>query len=141
MARRSSSRRRQIPGLDSGLNITPLLDIIFNLIFFFILATNISKESRYLDLKLPKSGEGRPQQQEETIPEITLTGDGILQLEGETLTLAELREELTRRVREDGLTMVRFAGDARITYQQMIEVADTCSAAGVRGFLPKMEKR
>lgn len=141
MSRRSSKRRRDIPGLSTGLNLTPLLDIIFNLIFFFILATNITKENRYLDLTLPKSTQGTPQQQAEEIPEISLTGDGVIQLDGNPMTLQQLQQELRRRVEQENLQSVRFAGDARITYQQMIEVAEVCTAAGIRAFLPKMDKR
>ncbi|MGF1571824.1 MAG: ExbD/TolR family protein [Sumerlaeia bacterium] len=141
MSRRSPSRKREIPGLSTGLNLTPLLDIIFNLIFFFILATNITKDNRYLDLTLPQSSQGSPKQQEEQIPQITLTGDGTLQLDSTVMTLPELQRELRRRVQQENLTSVRFAGDARITYQQMIEVAEVCTAAGIRAFLPKMDKR
>lgn len=141
MSRRSPERKRTMPGLEGGLNLTPLLDIIFNLIFFFILATNIQEKNRYLDLSLPETSQGRVGESLDETPEIVLTGDGVIRFDGEEMTFGELREELEKRVREDQLRTVIFSGDERISYQQMIDVAEICTAAGIREFQPKMETR
>lgn len=143
MARRrtNTNRKRHIPGITDGLNITPLLDIIFNLLFFFVMAATISTTNSYLNLTLPKSSSGKAQENEKEIPEISLNGDGVLTLDGNPLTVSELKIELSRRVKDEQLKTIRFAGDAQISYQQMIEIAEVCTAAGIRTFLPKMERR
>ena len=141
MSKRSTERKRSIPGLNGGLNLTPLLDIIFNLIFFFILATNIQEKNRFLDLSLPESTQGNLGEQLDETPEIVLTGDGVIRFDGEEVNVDQLRETLEQRVRQDQLRRVIFSGDQRISYQQMIDIAEICTAAGVREFQTKMETR
>ena len=42
------------------LNITPLIDVVFQLLLFFLVATRFEQEDRELDVKLPAASEARP---------------------------------------------------------------------------------
>ena len=53
-------RRSMLEGPAGNLNLTPLLDIIFNLIFFFVLATTIrdQAEERQIEICLDEWSSG-----------------------------------------------------------------------------------
>ena len=38
------------------INLAPLLDVIFTLLFFFVVATSIREERRVVDVELPRTG-------------------------------------------------------------------------------------
>ena len=73
-------RRREkgigVLGVSGGLNLTPLLDIIFNLIFFFILATNIRDREQYMEIQIPSATTAEELAVQQQIPVVALTKEG-----------------------------------------------------------------
>jgi biopolymer transport protein ExbD len=43
-----------------SLSLTPLIDVVFLLLIFFLVATRFAEEDRELDVKLPTASEARP---------------------------------------------------------------------------------
>ena len=41
-----------------SLSLTPLIDVVFLLLVFFLVATRFAEEDRQLDVKLPTASEG-----------------------------------------------------------------------------------
>ncbi len=114
-----------------GLNLTPLLDIIFNLIFFFVLATNIKDRERFLDLALPSSGTAEQQPAEPEIPEIAVTAAGAIYLDGDEVTLEQLESRLAALASGREAKDAIISYDAGITMQRFVDVADVCRRVGV----------
>ena len=54
MKRRRKRRRALEWGVEESINLTPLLDMIFNLIFFFILAQPCARQNRFSTSAFPK---------------------------------------------------------------------------------------
>jgi len=126
-------RRGMLEGPVGNLNLTPLLDIIFNLIFFFILATTIrdQAEERQIEILLPEARAGQPPADTAPIPEITLMADGSLFFNGVAVTEAELEAHLRRSVEQDNLREVILASDGEATWQRIVTVNDICRRAGI----------
>jgi len=124
-------RRREIPGVSGGLNLTPLLDIIFNLIFFFILATNIREKSQFLDVNVPASGAGEERVEEEEIPEIAITEAGTIYYNEEEVTAEELETRLTRDIQQQGVEDAILSTDADVPFQKFIDVTEIVVRAGI----------
>lgn len=143
MSRRAAAhiRKRRIPGMEGGLNLTPLLDIIFNLIFFFILATNIEDQNRYLDVTLPESTQGIVDPSNSDIPILTLSQDNTLALNGVEMETEELQKTLEVLVMSGEANTVIFRGDKRSSYQQWVEILEITTSAGVKNLLPQLEQR
>jgi len=57
------------------LNITPLIDVVFLLLIFFMVSTTFSKENQ-LRIKLPESSETSEQVQPPSFVEIQISADG-----------------------------------------------------------------
>ena len=57
------------------LNITPLIDVVFLLLIFFMVSTTFSKESQ-LRIKLPESSEDAQQTEQPRFVEIQISAEG-----------------------------------------------------------------
>jgi biopolymer transport protein ExbD len=68
-------------------NLTPLLDVVFQLITFFMLVINFSRENYDQRIKLPVAGSARPIEEGEKVAEdrfvLNLDRDGHLLFNGE----------------------------------------------------------
>lgn len=82
-----------------GPDITPLLDVVFILLIFFIVAAAFAV--RGMDVELPPAQNSRPLAGQ--ILELRLAEDGSLSCEGKTLTPEDLGEFLRYRVETDRL--------------------------------------
>jgi biopolymer transport protein ExbD len=131
MARRRRKSRYSMFSEDEGLNLTPLLDVIFNLIFFFVLATTIRTEESFFELILPTASEAAPQKIEERVPEVQLARDGTLFLNGKPLTEAQLLDELTKLVKEKKSSKAIVSADAEALVQQSVDVMNLLRKAGI----------
>ncbi|NKI35263.1 biopolymer transporter ExbD [Wenzhouxiangella sp. XN79A] len=58
-------RRRQRPEDEAEINITPMLDIVFIMLIFFIVTTSFVREQG-LDISRPQQADNPPPQQEDT---------------------------------------------------------------------------
>ncbi len=141
MARRRRGKRYSTFAEDEGLNLTPLLDVIFNLIFFFILATTIRSDESFFDLILPQTSEAAPQELQDQIPEILVSRDGSLMLNGKPVAKDELRTEIERMVEEDDVKRVVLSADAESFVQQSVDVMDLLRAAGIEEMTQRVRAR
>jgi biopolymer transport protein ExbD len=142
MARRNQSARAGLLNIGgTTLNLTPLLDIIFNLVFFFLLATNIRDRERFLEIALPESETAEAQAVEETIPEIAITRSGELYLDGEAVAEEALGQRLRELVEKGAATEVVLSSDAEVAWQRIVDVTDICRTAGLREVTPRIRSR
>lgn len=133
--------RRQRPREDSGpgaVNLTPLLDVIFILIFFFLIATQVRERERFLEMDLPSSEAASEQALDEAIPEIAIAPGGGLLLDGQPIEEDALEAELSRRVREDGLRRAVLASSGDEPFQRIVDLSDLCRRAGLVELTPRM---
>lgn len=115
---------------ESGINLMPLLDVIFNLIFFFILATTIKESKAFLDVKLPKSTEA----QAATAPQalvINVTEENQIFLQDEEVPLDTLNKSLEALKAEKNINRVIIRGDAKAYNQTIVSVLDACAKVGL----------
>ncbi len=111
------------------LLITPLIDIMFLLLIFFVMNTSFSRFSP-LEINLPES-----EAQSETVGDqltLILKNDGNIVINGERLTLETLTSFLESRREERGEESVIIAGDESISYAFLVHVMDKVSQAGLQ---------
>ncbi|MHC4921682.1 MAG: ExbD/TolR family protein, partial [Planctomycetota bacterium] len=78
---------------DGGINLTPLIDVVFLLLIFFLTATTFSREEVEMDLELPEAASGEPAAGEQTIV-INIGRDGRLVMNGRGVTEEALHQKL-----------------------------------------------
>lgn len=109
----------------TGLNLTPLIDIVFLLLVFFLLTTQFIEEDG-IGVKLPSSNSVTTRDREEVAIAITQKGDLFVQ--GQRLPLANLAAKLEEVLGADTTVVVR--GDREVALQMLVSVMEKAKAAG-----------
>lgn len=115
---------------DTPVNLTPLIDVVFLLLIFFMVSTTFTRETR-LDLVLPEA-EGRPQVEAEHI-EVVISASGHYSIDGEGLAdneAATLRSALLRRAAESTDMPLMITADAEASHRYVVRVMDVAGALG-----------
>ena len=126
----SASIRHRRRRVSPGITLTPMLDVIFNLIFFFILATTIRDETFMMDITLPQSQTASQPVPEDFPPTITLDAEGRIQFKGRLMVRDELELELFHLAGK-GRQEVLISGDESVAWGRIFEVIDLCESAGL----------
>lgn len=127
---RVPTRPRQ-PGI--RFNITPLIDIVFLLIVFFLAATHLTQNEKLEAVELPEASQNESEPDE--APRrmiITITLDEKLHLRGNEISLEELEAQLQSLDESKRHEMeIRIRGDRRIPYRIVEPVLISCARAGI----------
>lgn len=124
--------KRQVKA-EEGVNVTPLIDVVFLLLIFFMVTTTFTKET-HLNIDLPEAVGDRQPVSEEQI-EIVVDAQGGFAVNGTMLVNKQINT-LRAAINEvsNGNTKVPFiiTGDADASYQSIVSVMDL---AGQMGFV------
>jgi len=103
------------------INITPMLDLAWNLLVIFILMATGAVQG--LSVDLPRAS-AAPSLAHARTKAVTITADGQVYLDTVNVTLPELESTLRTLKAEDPDLPVVVKGDASIQYQRVVEVLD-----------------
>jgi len=114
------------------LNLTPMIDVVFLLLIFFMVATTFLDPEREIDLELPKAESGRSAEQvlEELV--INVMRDGSVTLSGQQVDRDGLLQVLRTSAQQDPTTPVTIRGDRLSSHESIVTVMDACGVAGLR---------
>lgn len=117
---------------EEDVNLTPLIDVVFLLLIFFMVSTTFTKET-HLDINLPEaSGEPVPDEKEQV--DILINADGGYAVNGRSLAnkkLMTLRTAIERESGNDNQLPLIITADANTPHQAVVTAMD---AAGQLGF-------
>ena len=105
------------------LNITPLLDLVFVLLVIFIITT--PQLMNNLEMNLPSGKPPPPKKEKPKITRIEVAANGIITLDGSTVTLPELKDQLAALKDANPDMPVVVKGSDEVEYQGMVSVLDT----------------
>jgi biopolymer transport protein ExbD len=109
----------------TGLNLTPLIDIVFLLLVFFLLTTHFIEEDG-IGVRLPAAASMTTRDRDEVA--VAITRDGELFVEGRMLPLAGLLEKLRPMLGADTTVVIR--GDRDVPLQTAVSVMEQAKQAG-----------
>ncbi len=113
------------------LNLTPMIDIVFLLIIFFMVGTKFSELERKIGLQVPevsRAGALTPAPEKRVV---NVYQDGRVELDREPVTLEELTLRLAAaRSQYEGLGVL-VRGDAQSQLQRVADVFSACKQAGI----------
>ncbi|MCF7937679.1 MAG: biopolymer transporter ExbD [Spirochaetales bacterium] len=126
-------RKRKLNG---GILITPLIDIVFLVLIFFVMNASFIKPTS-LQISLPETESAGPAETGESL-DIEIEASGLIRVDGNPMNTENFAAFL-RRAREKAedpssfeQTDARIFGDAAVSYQQMIRVIDILGNNGIR---------
>lgn len=119
---------------DVFINLASLIDVIFVLLLFFVVATSFTKPSQ-LKVELPEAVSGTPPEATEIKQlEISISIEGHYALNGQSLARDDLENLMNAMQREsagDNSLPVVITADGKVDYQSVVTAMD---AAGKLGF-------
>lgn len=111
------------------LNLTPMIDIVFLLIIFFMVGTQFSELEREFDVKVPRVASGKPMTSRPDALVVHIRQSGEITLQKRVVTLKELQQQLENaRTKYQGQAVV-IRGDAAVPYQLLADVLSVCHQA------------
>ena len=124
------AHRRRTPLI---LELTPLIDVVFLLLIFFMVSTTFVEEPSALEVDLPSSSSSSLVP-EGSDTEVLLGADGEILFDGRTLDLEQLKEEFRRLAEDDPNIQIVLRGDKTVPYQQLIDVMSLAHDHGLTQF-------
>jgi len=112
-------------GLDP-INIAPLVDVIFQLLIFFMLSSSFVFQSG-IKVKLPKAITSEVIKEENLI--ITLTSENVLYINSKVGTMKDLKKELGKKENKERLILIK--ADRRSSLGRVIDIWDLCRELGI----------
>ncbi len=123
--------------LISGINVTPLVDVVLVLlIIFMVTATYIVRAS--IEVTLPRAAHGG--ESTGSVLSVVLTREGELFLDGVRRSEAELESRTRAAVARDGDTRVVISADRGALHGSVVRIIDIVKGAGAARFAIHVEK-
>lgn len=114
---------------DARIEITPLVDMVFLLLIFFMLSTTFIV-SPGIKVNLPQSSaEKVPQEKKEV--RVVITEDNKVFVESMFVDMEGLEQQLVEAARQDPQTLVIIKADAKALHGKVVEVMDISKQSGL----------
>ena len=112
-------------------SMAPMIDVVFQLLIFFMVSTTYSTDEKELGVELPtaQSGQAAGGSPQELV--INVFKDGRVTLAGHQVSIAELDRALEQAARENRATQVTIRGDRLASHASIVAVMDACGVAGL----------
>lgn len=114
------------------INLTPMIDVVFLLVIFFMVGSKFSESESRIDVSIPSVG---PMDAISRAPDdriVELTANGEIVLDGQVVTKQQLAEILKAQIANyPGLTVVVRA-DSALSVNQLADAMYTVKRSGVQ---------
>lgn len=101
--------------------LTPLIDVVFLLLIFFMVSSVFKKEELALLLNLPKSEQGKASEAKSKTLLIELSGENIA-IDGKKISIEELNDSLKDVEKK---TLINLRVDGEVKYNRLVKILDS----------------
>lgn len=124
----------QVNDQDTAVNIdlTPIIDMVFLLLIFFLVATTFHQTERELQIALPAASSAGPISTALREIIINVDKDGSIIISGKTIEPDDLRIIITDALILNPEQKITVRGDQSTAYANIIRVLDICKGSGVQ---------
>ena len=112
------------------LELTPLIDVTFQLILFFMVSTNFN-EAPGIEVELPQASTEQIIQDAKDL-EVWLTADSELFVEQEVVNKGELKQRISDALKGNPGILVIIKADEEVAHARVVEVMDIAQELGVQ---------
>lgn len=116
---------------DDTINLTPLIDVVFLLLIFFMVSTTFTQNT-HLTIDLPEAV-GNPATEADNRLDVVIGADGGYQVNGQGLINNQpetLKAALLQMAEGDTQTPLTITADARTPHQAVVTAMDVAGQAG-----------
>ncbi|MEK6224618.1 MAG: biopolymer transporter ExbD, partial [Thermodesulfobacteriales bacterium] len=119
-------QKNEKTGVGSTLDLTPIVDVVFNLLIFFALSLNFAATSGGINVKLPSASSAEPVKSEQLT--INLTQAGQVYYNDKEINIDDLPSKLQDIEDKDSLIIIR--ADNSVPHGQVVEIMDIVKTGG-----------
>ena len=124
-------RKRTAQTANPGVPLTPMIDVVFLLLCFFVTSQIFAQWETEIDVALPTAATGGMPQRLPGEVIINVRADGTAVVNGQVLDDAQLRGMMDRLVELFPGQPVLLRADKSTAYEHVVRVLDTCRQADV----------
>jgi biopolymer transport protein ExbD len=118
-----------------SLTMTPLIDVVFNLLIFFLIASKFAEEERELPVRLPDASEAQPLLSKPRELFVNIDENGRYYVGGKLLRLSELEKLLLEAWSTNpSRTTVIIRADERCRLQPVVSAINACKKAHITDY-------
>ena len=117
---------------DEGINLTPLIDVVFLLLIFFMVSTTFTKET-HLQIDLPEASNAPVLTSEIDSIDIIVSASGDYTVNGQTVINQEAKTlmQAIRTIAGDNVNQpVTLTADANASHQSVVRAMDVAGQLG-----------
>ncbi len=118
--------------LGKGLEMTPMIDIVFLLMIFFLVASKLDEDDRSLDVVLPQASAATPLTSRPREFVINIDRNGNYYAGARPVRLEELRDLLVQSAADNPTRQtVIVRADEETAHKHVVAAMDACVQAGI----------
>ena len=114
---------------DPLIDVTPMIDVVFQLVLFFMVSTNFV-QSPGIQVDLPRSSAQTVLSDDQDI-NVWMTLEGSVYVNDEPVDAGSLRTIFSGRARSDPNTLVVIKADTGVSHGRVVAVMDQARAQGL----------
>lgn len=122
-------RRRVRPEEDAQIDMTPMLDVVFIMLIFFIVTTSFVRESG-VEVNRPKAASASEQKNAGVF--IAVKENGEIYLDRKQLDVQKVHSVLERIIAERGEVGLVIQADELARHGVVVKVMDAAKSAGIK---------
>jgi biopolymer transport protein ExbD len=124
--------RRRRKTEEATINLTPMIDVVFLLVIFFMVGAHFGEPEGRIKVTVPGVGQLRSMAREPDERLVEVSGDGQVTLDNRAVSLAQLADQIRFDVQQYPQIRVAVRGDAQASFQRVAEVLQVISSTGVQ---------
>lgn len=118
-----------------GINLTPMIDCVFLLLIFFLVATRFEELEREMPIVLPQASEAMPLTLKPKELFVNIDREGHYIVRAQQLSSAELLALFKQAAAANpGRQTVIIRADKRCVWEHVVEVMNLCNKAQIRDY-------
>ena len=118
-----------------GINLTPMIDCVFLLLIFFLVASRFEELEREMNVVLPQASEAMPLTSKPKELFVNVDREGHAIVRGQRLTSPQLMTILRQAAADNpGRQTVIIRADKRCVWEHVVEVMNLCNKAHIRDY-------
>jgi biopolymer transport protein ExbD len=116
----------------ASIDLTPIIDMVFLLLIFFLVATTFHQTEREMQIALPEAAAAGPISMALREIVINIDAEGQIVVGGERRSPEDLRTIVSEAVAGNPDQKVTVRGDKSASYGTVAVVLDICKGAGIQ---------
>ena len=118
--------------LPAGANMTPMIDVVFLLIIFFLVSSHLARQEHRLPLDLPVAASYAPLNPEKKVLTISVDLNSRIQVGGKEVDVSELKQIIGEyRSNQGDSTAVRIRTDGAVQYRYVEPILREAAKLGI----------